>query len=329
MKFYIQGYRGEGARAMMKDLRNIKDVVLWDEPLDRHIRESRLFRFCNTTRLGEGNRLLRSLWDGKYRCMNESYDPREDKVFLFFSSGFHDAFSERLLKKLKAMENTELVLYIVDPMDSRFSVRLPHLLKYFDRVYSLDEEDCKTHGFTWYPLPYSKEELPEADRHVRLMYVGNSSTRDEMILHLADYLRERKIPYDFYIRSMEKNSRKDGLVFSDKRLKYGDNLKRIAGADCILEVLHEGFGNATQRYTEAVCYDRRLLTTNLQASSLPFFNDRDVRIFGEEDLVGDELADWLVSGEKASYGYDGSFSPLRFIERITEDLNRDQERTSL
>lgn len=75
-------------------------------------------------------------------------------------------------------------------------------------------------------------------------------------------------------------------------------------------------------FFEAVVYNKKLLINNENIIEFPFYNSRFMRVFKK---VEDIDWKWVKSKEKVDYHYDGSFSPLKFIEEINDRVCRIKE----
>ncbi len=82
------------------------------------------------------------------------------------------------------------------------------------------------------------------------------------------------------------------------------------GSNCILEVLQDGQTGSTLRYLEAVCYNKKLLTTNPRIKNYPFYDERYMKVFSSESDID---YDWVKKRETINYGYKDEFSPKYFF----------------
>ncbi|WP_171905660.1 hypothetical protein [Eisenbergiella tayi] len=92
---------------------------------------------------------------------------------------------------------------------------------------------------------------------------------------------------------------------------YEKNLKIILESDCILEIMHPGFQGITQRYMEAVCYNKKLLTNNREIKKDFFYDPDYMSIFDDPEEID---TDWIKKKVKVNFNYQDEFGPLHCLE---------------
>ena len=107
-----------------------------------------------------------------------------------------------------------------------------------------------------------------------------------------------------------------GKQLYDKEWEFGSvpyekNLKIILESDCILEIMHPGFQGITQRYMEAVCYNKKLLTNNREIKKDFFYDPDYMSIFDDPEEID---TDWIKKKVKVNFNYQDEFGPLHCLE---------------
>ena len=226
---------------------------------------------------------------------------------------------------LKLRENypeMKMVLYIVDPMEGFSSEDNWKVISLMDIVYSVHDTDCQKYGFHYYPLVYSKVDIPEEDRGIRndLYYIGSGTDRTDLLREIAGKCRELGIRTDFHIVAGDghKEQKDSSITFHRNPVSYAENERMLKDATCILEIMHEGFAGMTQRYVEAVVYNKKLITNNKNVSRLEFYDPVYMNVFRTVDEIE---TDFFFNDRVVDYGYTDEFSPIHLIEHIEEQLS--------
>ena len=68
-------------------------------------------------------------------------------------------------------------------------------------------------------------------------------------------------------------------------IKYDVVLEETMKSNCILEMQLDVQSAATQRYYEAVCYNKKLLTNNKNVVNLPFYNPDYIHVFEKPEDI--------------------------------------------
>lgn len=109
----------------------------------------------------------------------------------------------------------------------------------------------------------------------------------------------------------------NGIQFINKPISYNENIKNILQCKCILELMHNGYANATQRYPEAVIYNKKILSNNVEIRKFPYYDERYMKIFHD---VSEIDWDWVMKPMEIDYQYKGEFSPSRLLDDIVEQI---------
>lgn len=325
-QFYVAGYVGEGARSMLLDLSQMKNMVLLDKVIANKPVRVLYYRISAWTKQFERFAFLKKLFYPWYTVLQIKPCPEKENCILFFNSGFCRELDLTVIQRLKKRDpKAKLILYMVDPMVGFDSEEHWQVIKQMDHVYSINKADCEKYGFLYYPLIYSvggEAVCASEEAKTDLYYLGSGNDRDEALSCIYKKCGKAGITTDFHVLG-EENRKCAGITFHQEPLSYEENLLHLLKARAILEVMHKDFDNPTQRYCEAVVYNKRLLTNNGRTKSFAFYDPRYMQVFEKmEDLD----LDFLTQQEKADYGYQGEFSPCLFIQEINSRLDAPGER---
>ena len=107
------------------------------------------------------------------------------------------------------------------------------------------------------------------------------------------------------------------MIKKDKFKDYKDIIKEIKKSNCIVEILQKNQTGSTLRYYEAICYNKKLLTNNINVMNLPFYNEKYIRIFDDSFKID---YDWIKEEEIIDYQYNNLYSPIKILDLIEKDL---------
>ena len=107
-------------------------------------------------------------------------------------------------------------------------------------------------------------------------------------------------------------------ILYKKMIPYNEMLQEMKLSNCLLEILQNVQTGITWRYCEAICYNKKLLTTNKCVASTKFYNPNYMHILDVENLEVSiqENLEWIKKVEDINYGYDGSYSPAELFRRV-------------
>ena len=327
-KFYVTGYVGEGAKRMLLDLKNMESVELIDQVIqNRAIR----FLYYFWDRRTEGFRkfhFLKHLFYPWFSVLRICYRKNVENNILFFNSGFCRELDLAVVDKLKKKDrNIRLVLYIVDPMVGFDTPEHREVIGNMDLVYSVNKGDCEKYGFCYYPLIYSREEGDKQKAEEALIsvvyYLGSGADRTDVLKKIYQICKAKNVKTDFHVLGNEKNQVEEGIIYHSVAVPYSDNVRFLLRSNCILEIMHKEFDNPTQRYSEAVVYNKKLLTNNDKISTFDFYKPEYMKIFR---TVADIDVPFLKGEEKVDYGYEEEFSPRLLIQDIIMKWNTNERK---
>lgn len=212
-----------------------------------------------------------------------------DRVcFIFFSRWFADRVYVDYVKWLKdRYRNAKFVCYYQDTIASHGNVDNEWVKQFFDLTMSYDNGDAVKYGLRYYPTPYTKLDIVEAEAYKSdAYYLGTSKNRLPQILSYYDQLIQVGLNAQFYITGNDDDAVKKqypGIHFIES-MSYMENLKFVRNTKCIIEVMQEGAKGITPRTWEAIAYSKVLLTNNEFLHTTEYWNDTRMTL-NPEDVV--------------------------------------------
>ena len=94
---------------------------------------------------------------------------------------------------------------------------------------------------------------------------------------------------------------------------YEENIARAVNNNCILEIVRENFIGFTQRYYEAIVFNKKLLTNNAEVKQFAYYDERYIQYF---EKVEDIDWKWVQEETEVDYKYRGDFDPKKWKENL-------------
>ena len=320
VSFIFAGYSDILMRSMFKDLVNLTNVKILQKMLP-------FTPYINSLCCGLAMRFYRyKICQYGLYLLEKIYKPLEKiktdnaETYLIYTNAASIGVSVPYLKDyLKRHPECTPVMLFLDPLDRYWAQYAKFLVDQIPsfRCFTFDPEDAKHTGFKHTINVYSHNAAEQGGTEADIYFSFFALDRLDRIRELADYLEAKQVRCNFiFVGSIDEEGHKLGLVKNVKhRLPYSAILKDAAQANCLLEVLRPGQGGSTLRYYEAVCYNKKLLTTNRNIVNMPFYNPKYIKVF---EKLSDIDYEWVRRREPVDYHYDGSFSPVHFLEEVVE-----------
>lgn len=327
-KIYVAGVWGFGNISIMEQFYDDAQVDFLKYDFAYFHQMMKVWKFVNKWLNPIGRKLLRWLlrtrvFDGKYALSHCDYDSNEVNYVVIFNSALLQYYSKEYFERLKKKHPTiHYILYIIDPMPEGIWPEIEAVRSVFEKIVTIHPYNCKRFDFEYLPYIYARckenimlELAPEVD----LFFCGVAdSYRQKIVGEIVNACDEKKIKFDFWLKPFGDDAIKHIKVHYSE-MSYAENVERIKHADCILEIMHEGFVGITQRYLEAIIYNKRLMTNNREIKVLPYYDPRYMYYF---DRVEDIDWDWLKQKVDVDYHYQGDFEPQTWKKNLLRLIRR-------
>lgn len=250
----------------------------------------------------------------------------EEQYIIIFSDITIFPISIRSLSKLKRKYNISYVMYFNDCLESKSAYNAKKYLQKvkFDKILSFDFKDVennKNNGFELYFPPYRVMTFDSKAKSCLydIVWFGTPDERYDLLMKVHEHLIQNNVKVRFEMRMVKSLNKDDEDVktikyFKEKR-PYSDIVKLDLSSNCILEIPLSGQTAGTYRYYEAICYNKKLLTSNKYVVNMPFYDPRYIKVFEKPEDID---INWLIARENVDYGYDGRFSPENFLDGIVK-----------
>ena len=191
----------------------------------------------------------------------KAFDNTNQLCFIIYARDFE--FFGRHLKTIlqKKYPRSRFVCYFGDVCSS-FQMKMKTFKKSFDYLFSFNLSDCKTENMIFIHEPFSNYNFDEKiPLDCDVTFVGAAKDRLNKILDVYKSAKQKKLNLDFHIVGVEECDMYDKERISyNKPLKYKEVLKKDLASKCIFEVMQENSLSPTTRYSEAIVYNKYLIT---------------------------------------------------------------------
>lgn len=329
-KIFIAGVWGAGNISIMEQVGREADVAFLRDDFQYAAQIRKVWRAVNQKLGGRGKGIVRwflrtRLLDGKYALSHCDFDDSRENDIVIFNSALLHYYSADYFKRLRKKHPTiKYILYIIDPMPDGLWQEVQDVLPVFDEVLTMHPYNCRKYGFGYLPYAYAKPAETERIADIpdtQLFYCGVlDEHRVEVMEKIVKQCEAHGVAFDFWLKPYENNPIRNSHVHY-AMIPYEENVQRLQKAACILEVMHKGYVGITQRYLEAVIYNKRLLSNNREITELPYYDPRYMQYF---ENVGDIDWEWLHGDGEADYHYQDDFSVQRWKENLLRRLENEQ-----
>lgn len=256
----------------------------------------------------------------------------ESGSFLIFTNFSARAMSVPYIRHiLKTHPSCVPVMLFLDQQEIFTAVYARKLVEKMPEFLCLtfDPGDARRLGYRHTMSVYSKTRLPAVKTDCDLYVSFAGPGRLQRVAQIGRSLRLRgvscRIVYVGKIPDSLDQELREEFENCRERMTYETVLADMNRANCLLEFVRDTQSGVTVRYYEAVCYQKKLLTTNKNVVNLPFYDARYMRVFEKPEDID---PDWVSRREPVDYGYDGRFSPLHLLEEIGEGRPDREKSTS-
>ncbi|MGZ9735386.1 hypothetical protein [Flavobacterium sp. GNP002] len=246
-------------------------------------------------------RLKRSFYqvniDKHYKNIIEKIKSKRYDFFLQIKGEVVPAFFLEFLRK----ENPKIVFIYYTYDSFKNNPNGLSILSYFDRKFTFDREDAIKYNLSFRPLFYASEYTTVNQQEGNtykydLSFIGTAhSDRYSISQKLNDWCKKYNLKmFNFYFSPSEtlfkfkkltdKNFKNfDEQKISFKSLSHKQIVEIYKDSKAILDINHPGQNGLTMRTFETLGAGRKLVTTNADIKSYPFYNENNIYIIDRQN----------------------------------------------
>lgn len=182
---------------------------------------------------------------------------------------------------------------------------------------SYDKGECQEYGMEHFDEIESKIDIPIDEQYPLsdVYFAGLVKDRLPKLMEAYHLFTEAGLKVKYYLTGVAPSERipYEGIQYADKPMLYYDMLYQTVNSRCVLEINQEGATGLTSRFLEAVMYNKRLVTNNVDIKDSKFYNPSFMQVVKKMNEINPKM---IKNTEGIDYHYDGSFSPIHLIEKI-------------
>ena len=231
---------------------------------------------------------------------------------VWFDNESVSSMSKSQIESIK--KNNKIYLFLIDELKNNYSsinnAKKLIDLKMFDKIFTYSSFDASQYGFT-HTLSYYSRLVNNSNCPCTYdaFFIGNIKNRSNIISEFLTKSDTYGLNALFYLAG-DTNSINSKSYVPIKHMSYVDSLKELQKCNCIIDFVDDKNKGQSLRYFEAVIYNKKLITNNANIKSLPFYNDKYIKIIQRIDDIDFE---WIKKRESVDYGYDGRFEPIHLL----------------
>lgn len=239
--------------------------------------------------------------------------------------GAEESFIKYIKRKYPNVKLAYIFTNIVKHTAATESDYIDKLNDWYDAVFAFDPEDALKYGFSYSPLIYdadlfySKGKTESASNLV--FYVGQAKDRLDGLLGVYRRMKELNIDSDFHITNVEAGQQEfvDAIVYN-QFMTYEDCVRHIQKATCLVDIIQGDSTGLTIKNCEAICYNKKLITTNRHIKEYPFYDPRYIRVIEKPEDI--DLA-FFNNNIDVEYSKEGAayFSADIFWDKLWGELD--------
>lgn len=320
-KIWITGIWGEAILQAVSGLETEEDVEIIRDDFIQYDKLRKVYRFINTRLSGHGISILQklletSIFDKYYKLSACNFQENSMNYVVIFNSALVHYYSAGYLERLKKKNNNiKFILYIIDPMPNGVWNRIIQMQNVFDKILTVHPYNTKRYGFQYFPYLYTPPKFRPVQSEPKHLYFCGviDDHRYQCVKQFIAKCKEQRISYEMHLFKAEKYEKIEDENVYYGLVPYEENIARAINNNCILEIVRENFIGFTQRYYEAIVFNKKLLTNNAEVKQFAYYDERYIQYF---EKVEDIDWKWVQEETEVDYKYRGDFDPKKWKENL-------------
>lgn len=221
-----------------------------------------------------------------YKLLDKYYQNGESIYFVFFE-GNRLAYQKEFLDYLKKKySKCKLIFRYINILSKQNMTYYSFVKQSYDLILTMDKKDSEREGLLYVPNTYWNSYRVMDNKYERdVIFLGGSKGRISQLDKCAHLFDKIGITYDFYVADCAENEKieKKGFHYI-KNIKYKEYLRLLNRSRASLEILVQSQSGSTLRATEAVFFDKILLTTNSMILTENFYNSKYMVLINQKNI---------------------------------------------
>ena len=281
---------------------NREDTIFFNSKYE--LISNKLIRFIyrlSNTRYGKKIKIFRRIKWFKYFTNFPNENINRLYLFNWDDITFDKNFHQYIMKKSNKIK-IHLILTSTYELSRKFIetkfLSCEDLKKIFDKVFTFDQNDSEKYNFIKLPLMYKDLINDKNETKYDLCYVGNSKNRLFKIQKLYKDLSRRGFECNFYVNGVKNKKNRKFDINYNKRISYKKTLEISKESKCILEIIEDGQTHSTTRLCEAIVFEKKLITNNVNLIDDELYSPDFIYILGYRS---DSIYEFILNDKNVNF----------------------------
>ena len=262
---------------------------------------------------------FKSLWYRHY--FSQEYREDDQYMFIFFSR-WHRICECGFISYLRRnYPGCKCVLFLQDINNAK-KLDIQRMKDLFDHVMLFERNYARECDVEYYPLVYCEglKEVPAGPRDIDLLFVGKAKGRYDLLKKIYDRLSSNGIYCEFYLSQIDQkvDPADTGIHIVDK-VPYEDNIRLLKRSKCVLDIIPPGTDCNTLRMSEAMYYNNRVITNNLNIVKEEYYSPELISLYTDPEEM--DLEFLKKDYENVVYPLKDRISPDAFLAHLDAVFN--------
>jgi hypothetical protein len=200
------------------------------------------------------------------------------------------------LDTLQSNQKSKFILYLWDSIENNKNAL--KLIKYFDQIYSFDQDDCINYQFKFKPLFYTNHKHSNCAKEYDLMFIGafhsdryyvldqiSKQLPDDVVINFTLFTGKITYLYNKYVTKNISKNKKIKFIF--KRISLEDAILLEDKSKVIVDINNYKQSGMTTRAFDCINRKVKMITTNSYIKSYDFYNENNIQIIDRKNFVVD------------------------------------------
>lgn len=232
----------------------------------------------------------------KYKEMKKVQFLPEDYVIYF------DIFREDKLEVLRNFtKNSKEIFWLWNKMEAS---KIEYLKTFSKNIWTFDKVDSEINNIKYSPQFYWRSNSKTLNSKIDILFLGQNKGRDLQIIELDRKLKLNNkfiIVLKKYKSEVFKILSKNKKYYTYKITPYSKVIELIKQSNCLLELTQKNQEGLTIRALEALFFNKKLITNNIEIKKYNFYNKNNIFIIDDFFNINEKDIDEIKKFLKEEY----------------------------
>lgn len=179
-------------------------------------------------------------------------------------------------------KDSSLILWKWNPANDFLAKRISNICKLCD-VWTFNHKDAEKYGWKVNTQFYFRPCIVKSnDEAMVAFFVGKDKARYRQLIELSEKLEKYAIKCNFKIIPEKGGIYKDGSILLEEQMEYREVIDNITKTQFIVDYVQNNQDGLTVRALEALFYNKKIITNNLNIINEPLYNSQNIYIVGKD-----------------------------------------------